>query len=113
MANMIPWSNLDEKYHILFTSVKSSFNPFRLILGILLLQNKYQYSNREMVEQLSENHYYQYFCGVSQPSKVPQLNEQLLDRFHKCCSNEKFLEIKYEISKMIPGSMKLLLYSPR
>lgn len=113
MANMIPWSNLDEKYHDLFASVKSSFNPFRLILGILLLQDKYQYSNSEMVEQLTENHYYQYFCGVSQPSNVPKINEQLLIHFHKCCTNEKLLEIKYEISKIIPGSLKLLLDSPR
>lgn len=36
----------------------------RLALGSLIIQNRFQYSDRELVEQLSENPYLQYFIGL-------------------------------------------------
>ncbi len=36
----------------------------RMALGALLIQMKYDYSDRELVEQIQENPYYQYFIGL-------------------------------------------------
>ena len=38
--------------------------PLQTALGALLIQKQYDYSDRELVEQIRENLYYQYFIGL-------------------------------------------------
>jgi IS5 family transposase len=65
MADSIPWEQFEHKYASLFKSKKGNVaKPLRLALGSLIIQTKYQYSDRELVEQLTENPYYQYFIGL-------------------------------------------------
>lgn len=37
---------------------------FRMALGALIIQTKFQYSDCELVEQIAENSYLQYFIGL-------------------------------------------------
>lgn len=65
-ANIIPWKELDEKYSKTFDKINlPEMNKTRFILGLLLIQDKYNYSDTEMSFQLNENKYYQAFCGVN------------------------------------------------
>lgn len=38
--------------------------PLRMALGSLLIQKQYHFSDEELVEQIRENPYYQYFIGM-------------------------------------------------
>ncbi len=38
--------------------------PLRMALGSLLIQKQYHYPDEELVEQIRENPYYQYFIGM-------------------------------------------------
>ena len=38
--------------------------PLRMALGSLLIQKQYHYPDEELVEQIRENPYYQYFIGL-------------------------------------------------
>ncbi len=38
--------------------------PLRMALGALIIQTKFQFSDRELVEQIAENPYLQYFIGL-------------------------------------------------
>ena len=38
--------------------------PLRTALGSLLIQKQYQFSDRELVEQIRENPYFQFFIGL-------------------------------------------------
>lgn len=64
LADRVPWGIFEEKYAALFPSGTGNVaKPLRLALGSLIIQNRFQYSDRELVEQLSENPYLQYFIG--------------------------------------------------
>ena len=65
MADFIPWDEYEKKYRCLFKSKTGNIaKPFRMALGSLIIQQKYQYSDRELVEQITENPYLQYFIGL-------------------------------------------------
>lgn len=65
MADSIPWDEYEKKYRRLFKSKTGNVaKPFRMALGALIIQQKFQYSDRELVEQITENPYLQYFIGL-------------------------------------------------
>lgn len=65
LAARVPWDIFEEKYAALFPSGTGNVaKPLRLALGSLIIQNRFQYSDRELVEQLAENPYLQYFIGL-------------------------------------------------
>ncbi|WP_289391605.1 transposase, partial [uncultured Phocaeicola sp.] len=61
LADRIPWDEFEVKYARLFPSGTGNVaKPFRMALGALIIQTKFQYSDRELVEQITENPYLQY-----------------------------------------------------
>lgn len=65
LAYRVPWDIFEEKYAALFPSgTRTVAKSLRLALGSLIIQNRFQYSDRELVAQLSENPYFQYFIGL-------------------------------------------------
>ena len=59
MADSIPWDIFERKYSRLFKGKTGHVaKPLRLTLGPLIIQTKYQFSDRELVDQLTENSYY-------------------------------------------------------
>ena len=58
-------SLLEIKYAELFPSDTGNVaKPLRMALGALIIQTKFQYADRELVEQIAENPYLQYFIGL-------------------------------------------------
>lgn len=110
MADAIPWEIFEKKYSRLFKGKNGRVaKPLRLALGSLIIQTKYQYSDRELVEQLTENPYYQYFIGLPGYQEeapidastlvlfrkrlkmdiIMEANEYMLDAFKEKDSNDK------------------------
>ena len=110
MADAIPWKIFEKKYSRLFKGKNGRVaKPLRLALGSLIIQTKYQYSDRELVEQLTENPYYQYFIGLPGYQEeapidastlvlfrkrlkmdiIMEANEYMLDAFKEKDSNDK------------------------
>ena len=64
-AEMIPWMEIEEKYAALFPSQTGMpAKPLRTALGSLIIQKQYGYSDRELVMQIQESLYYQFFIGL-------------------------------------------------
>lgn len=64
-ADLIPWDEIEDRYASLFPSKTGMpAKPLRLALGSLIIQKQYLYADRELVEQLTENPYYQCFIGL-------------------------------------------------
>ena len=64
-AELIPWEEIEDRYANLFPShTGMPAKPLRVALGSLIIQKQYSYSDRELVEQITENPYYQYFIGL-------------------------------------------------
>ena len=105
----IAWKNLSDKYGKLFERIKAPFDPFNLFIGMLLLQDKYNFSDDEMLQQFAENKYFQYFCGIWQALHTPPFDARLLAYLHECCPKIKLMEIKLEILKDCPDLAEILL----
>ena len=84
MADAIPWEVFEKKYSRLFKGKNGRVaKSLRFALGSLIIQTKYQYSDRELVEQLTENPYYQYFIGLPGYQEEPSIDASTLVLFRK------------------------------
>ena len=97
-AELIPWEAIEDRYAKLFPSKTGNpAKPLRTALGSLIIQKQYGYSDRELIEQLSENPYYQYFIGLPGYEAKAPFAPSLLVEFRKRLTDE----ILGEINEMI------------
>ena len=94
LADRIPWDEFEVKYAKLFPSDTGNVaKPLRMALGALIIQTKFQYSDRELVEQLAENPYLQYFIGLSGYQEEAPFDASTLVLFRKRISAEMLMEV--------------------
>ena len=89
LANKIAWSKFEEAFTPLYSSDKGRpGKPIRLMCGLLILKHLRNLSDESVVEQWSENAYYQYFCGMQDfcPS-APCASSELV-HFRECIGEE-------------------------
>ncbi len=93
-AVTIPWDEIEEKYAGLFPSKTGMpAKPLRMALGSLMIQKQYGYSDRELLEQITENPYYQYFIGLPGFQNEPPFVPSLLVEFRKRLDGEVMMQI--------------------
>lgn len=93
-ADLIPWEEIEERYAELFPGhTGMPAKPLRVALGSLLIQKQYDYSDRELVEQITENPYYQYFIGLHGYQQEAPYVPSLLVEFRKRLTDEVLGEI--------------------
>ncbi|CAM0117585.1 IS5 family transposase [Rhabdochlamydiaceae symbiont of Dictyostelium giganteum] len=64
LAASIPWQTIEEECAEYFTvGVSRPPVPTRVVVGILILQNTYNFSDESVVSTWVENVYWQFFCG--------------------------------------------------
>ena len=79
LAEKIDWKFFEEEFKPLYKDNKGRpAKPIRLMCGLLILKHLRNLSDESVVEQYSENAYYQYFCGeaefqTSQPCDASEL----------------------------------------
>ncbi len=93
MADRIPWDEFEIKYAKLFPSDTGNVaKPLRMALGALIIQTKFQYADRELVEQITENPYLQYFVGLPGYQEKAPFDASTLVLFRKRISAELLME---------------------
>ncbi len=98
-AALIPWNEIEDRYASLFSSeVGMPAKPLQMALGSLLIQKEYNYSDRELVEQIKENPYYQYFIGLPGYEYKAPFAPSLLVEFRKRLNEEVLAEINEMIA---------------
>ena len=94
LADRIPWDEFEVKYARLFPSDTGNVaKPFRMALGALNIQTKFQFSDRELVEQITENPYLQYFIGLPGYQEEAPFDASTLVLFRKRVSAEMLMEV--------------------
>ena len=93
MADSIPWDEFEVKYAKLFPSDTGNVaKPLRMALGALIIQTKFQFADRELVEQITENPYLQYFIGLPGYQEEAPFDASTLVLFRKRISAEMLME---------------------
>jgi len=93
-AECIPWIAIEEKYAALFPSKTGMpAKPLRMALGSLLIQKQLGFTDRELVEELTENPYFQFFIGLPGFQNEPPFAPSLLVEFRRRLNDDVLSEI--------------------
>lgn len=93
LADRIPWNVFEAKYADLFPSDTGNVaKPLRMALGSLIIQKKFSFSDRELVAQITENPYLQYFIGLPGYQEDPPFDASTLVLFRKRLTKEIIME---------------------
>lgn len=66
-----------------------------MALGALIIQTKFQFTDRELVEQITENPYLKYFIGLPGYQEEAPLDASTLVLFCKRITAEMLMEAAY------------------
>src|SRR5574344_2127471 len=84
LAKLIPWDEFEEEYAFLFPSDRGNVaKPVRMALGALIIQARCGYTDRELVQQITENPYLQYFLGLKEYQLTRPFTPAVLVKFRK------------------------------
>jgi hypothetical protein len=85
LAQMIPWGEFEDAYCENFS--KSGQGPpafsVRMALAALIVKERLGVSDEECVEQIRENPYLQYFCGLKKFTTKPPFHPTMFVHFRK------------------------------
>ena len=83
-ANRLPWKVWEASYASMFPGIKGCVaKPCRMVLGSLIIQQRMGFSDRDLVKQIQENPYYQYFIGHESFQHTPPYVPSLLVEWRK------------------------------
>ena len=83
-ASRLPWKVWESSYASLFPGIKGCVaKPCRMVLGSLIIQQRMGFSDRDLVKQIQENPYYQYFIGLESFQHTPPFAPTLLVEWRK------------------------------
>ena len=93
-AELIPWDEVEKEYAKQFLGFNGPVaKPAQLAIGALLIQISYGFSDEETVEQIQENPYLQYFCGLPGYEYKKPFDASAMVRFRKRLSVEQLAAI--------------------
>lgn len=108
LAKLLPWDELIEIYRKQVpekSTGRPGLNP-RVVLGAIIIKHMCDLDDREVVDQISENVYMQYFLGYSSFCDVPPFDASLFVEFRKRLGleqinaiNDRLVKLKERMSK--------------
>jgi transposase, IS5 family len=102
LAAIIPWWEFEDRYAACFKSFGKGEKAYtvRVALGSLLIQTKLGMPDREIVNQIMENPYLQYFLGYERyDDSKPPFDASLLVHFRKRLSKDILIVVNELIAK--------------
>ena len=94
LARIIPWDQIEKDYAFLFPSDRGNVaKPVRMALGSLIIKTKCGYSDRETVQQITENPYLQYFLGLSEYQVNKPFTPVAMVKFRKRFNTERMAKV--------------------
>ncbi len=102
LAKRMPWDDLVNVYHKQMNNGKTGadgINP-RVVIGSLIIKHMCDLSDREVVQQIQENMYMQYFLGFSSFSDEQPFDASLFVEFRKRLGVDQINAINEKILKL-------------
>jgi transposase, IS5 family len=95
IAGLVPWDIVEAKYNAGFENqeVGNVAKPGRMALGAMIIKEKYQESDEEIVAMIQENPYFQYFIGMTECTNKAPFDASTMTWFRKRLSPELIVEV--------------------
>lgn len=102
LARLIPWDEFEKDYAFMFPSDRGNVaKPVRMALGSLIIQTRCGYTDRELVQQITENPYLQYFIGLKEYQLTPPFTPVALVKFRKRFKKDRLDKINERIARAL------------
>jgi hypothetical protein len=103
LAKQIPWAVVETAYAQQFSKADmgSPAKSSRVALGALILKERLGVTDRELVEQIAENPYLQYFLGLMAYQQEAPFHHSLLTTFRKRFTHKSLGAINEAIARLI------------
>lgn len=88
LSKLIPWDDIEAKYARKFKKTGNPAKNVRIALGSFIIQQTLNCSDRELVSQVSENPYLQFFIGLKKFQERASFSASILVKFRKRFSSE-------------------------
>lgn len=99
LSQIIPWDKIEDKYAKNFKGIKGNVAlSVRVALGAIIIKEKCGFTDEELVEQIQENAYLQYFLGYREFINGKPFEPSLMVAFRKRLSFIDINELMLEIS---------------
>ncbi len=106
-ANRLPWKAWEASYASLFPGIKGNVaKPCPMVLGSLIIQQRMGFSDRELVKQIQENPYYQYFIGLEAFQHTPPFAATLLVEWRKRINADFVIKVNDALCDAMPRNQK-------
>ncbi|MDA3957755.1 transposase, partial [Oceanispirochaeta sp.] len=85
LSKKVPWDQIEKDYKYKFSSsgMGAPAKSVRMALGALIIKEKFQISDREVVEHIRETPYLQYFIGLEAYKDEEPFDASLMVHFRK------------------------------
>lgn len=94
LAQIIPWDEIEEEYAFMFPSDRGNVaKPVRMALGSLIIQTRCGFTDRETVQQITENPYLQYFIGLKEFQLTKPFTPVAMVKFRKRFNAKRLAKI--------------------
>lgn len=104
LAELIPWDNLASSYYKLMnSSMGAPSKDARLIIGALVIKHKMNLADEEVIEQLKENMYMQYFVGYASYQYKQAFAPSLFVEIRKRLGKKVFDEFTDKLIAQVEG----------
>ncbi len=113
LSKQIPWAEVEKEYSVHFSKedMGSPAKSSRMAFGALILKERLGVCDRELVQQISENHFLQYFLGLSAYLYTARYHDSMLTHFRKRF-NQKSLDRISEAIAQKAKEMEEAAYNP-
>lgn len=94
LAKIIPWDEIEKEYAFMFPSDRGNVaKPVRMALGSLIIQARSGFTDRETVQQITEDPYLQYFIGLKEYQLTKPFTPVALVKFRKRFNAKRLAKI--------------------
>jgi len=85
LAGLVPWDEFEDEYAKNFSSkgMGAPAKPFRMALGAELIKRKLDITDEEVVNQIIENPYLQFFIGMESYSGEAPFDSSMMTHFRE------------------------------
>ena len=106
-ANRRPWKAWEVQYSAMFeTTTGNVAKPSRMVLGSLIIQMRMGFTDRDLVHQIRENPYYQYFIGLEEFQHTPPFAPTLLVEWRKRINVDFIIKANDALCDTMPQQRK-------
>ena len=101
IANMIPWGKYEKRYAAQFCKDNGApAKPFRMAMGALIIKQRTGHSDADVVQDILENPYMQYFIGLHEFVTEAPFSSTSMVSFRKNITQEMIDEINEDLFRV-------------